>query len=404
MMPMNKLLERRSRLLLESTIIRKQDALHIAIINRTFGYLFGGGEMYDLNTANYLHSQGHRVTLFCGRPIFRKMSNQYLSDRRVTPLVPDLRTLAYRLPRGGGYLRYLDHALFCSRIAPFVLRAQPDIIQVCSIPIAYRIARKFSKKHKLAIVLIQHGAPNLYFREEYQNYDAVVAVGDAYEAHRGLIDPKRLFRVDPGIDTDHFRPGDKEKAKESLGLSDRNVLLFVGRLIPGKGLLRLLRVIDIVRVSNPKIICLIAGGGPLQNVVNKEIIRRQLSSHIQILGCVPNEMLTTIYNASDIFVSCSEYESIPITIMEAMSCGLPVVATKTGGIPLLVRSEENGCLIPEGSGYEQKFSECIISILNSAQTSSMMNANRKLAVNHFNVQIQGSSLQAIFKKCLEDVK
>jgi glycosyltransferase involved in cell wall biosynthesis len=360
--------------------------------------------MYDLNTANHLHSQGHRVTLFCGRPIFRKMCNQYLSDRRVTPLVPDLRSLAYRLPRGGGYLRYLDHAIFCSRIMPLVLSTQPDIMQVCSIPIAYRIARRFSKKHKLAMVLIQHGAPNLYFRKEYRNYDAVVAVGDAYEAHRGLIEPERLFRVDPGIDTDHFRPGDKEKAKKSLGLSDRNVLLFVGRLIPGKGLLRLLRVIDIVRASDPQVICLIAGGGPQQSMVKKEIIRRKLSAHIRILGHIPNEMLTTIYNASDIFVSCSEYESIPVTIMEAMSCGLPVVATKTGGIPLLVRSEENGCLIPEGSGYEKKFSESIIFILNAAQTSSMLNANRKLAVNHFDIRIQGSGLQAIFEKCLEDVK
>jgi spore coat protein SA len=254
------------------------------------------------------------------------------------------------------------------------------------------------------MVLIQHGAPNLYFRKEYPNYDAVVAVGDAYEAHRGLIDSKKLFRVDPGIDTNHFQPGDKEKAKRALDLSDRDVLLFVGRLIPGKGLSRLLRVIDRVRASNPRIICLIAGGGPLRNMVNKEIIRRRLSSHVQILGHIPNEMLTAIYNAGDIFVSCSEYESIPVTIMEAMSCGLPVVATKTGGIPLLVRSEENGCLIPEGSGYEQKFSESILSILNSAQTSSMTNANRKLAVNYFDIRIQGSGLQAIFKKCLEDAE
>jgi glycosyltransferase involved in cell wall biosynthesis len=378
--------------------------LDVAILSRTFGYLFGGGEMYDLNTARYLRSRGHRVTLFGAKPLFRRLSNDYLADCRVLPVIPDLRSIAYRLSRGGGRLRYLDHAIFCQRIAPLVRNAAPDVVQVCSIPIAARLLQRRNGVRRPVMVLVQHGPPNMYFREEYGRYDAVVAVGDAYEPHRALVPEGRLFRVDPGIDCERFSPGDKAQAKTALGVSGREVLLFVGRLVPGKGVLRLFDVVEMLAASRPEILCLIAGDGPAEDMARREIARRRLSPHVRMLGRVPNEALPEIYHASDVFVTCSEYESISITIMEAMSCGLQVVATRTGGIPLLVRNEENGWLISEGPGYERQFAERVASVLAGGAASAISHSNRERAVKEFGVQAQGDALLAIYNQCLENAR
>jgi spore coat protein SA len=359
--------------------------------------------MYDLNTARYLRSRGHQVTLFGAKPLFRHSSNEYLADCRILPSIPDLRSIAYRLPHGGGHLRYLDHAVFCQRIAPLVRRAAPDVVQVCSIPIAARVLQRHNGVRHPAIVLVQHGPPNLYFRQEYNRYDAVVAVGDAYEPHRALVPEGRLFRVDPGIDSERFSPGDKAQAKTALGVFGREVLLFVGRLVPGKGVLRLFDVLKMLAESRPEILCIIAGDGPEENMVRREVARRRLSPHVRMFGRVPNDDLPGIYNASDLFVTCSEYESLSITIMEAMSCGLPVVATKTGGIPLLVRDEENGWLISAGPDYERQFAERLVSVLAGGRASAMMSRNnRERAVREFDVRSQGDALLAVYSQCLEN--
>ncbi len=145
--------------------------------------------------------------------------------------------------------------------------------------------------------------------------------------------------------------------------SDNKIkLLYVGRLSHEKGIEYLLKSIQMLRRNRRDVTLQLCGDGPEKK--NLQILCRKLEieGKVEFTGFVPQgRELNKVYSEADIFILPSLSEGVPKVLLEAMSKGLPVITTEVGGIPDIIKHNENGILIPPGS--PAAISEAIESIL-----------------------------------------
>jgi glycosyltransferase involved in cell wall biosynthesis len=108
-------------------------------------------------------------------------------------------------------------------------------------------------------------------------------------------------------------------------------LLFAGRLHPQKDPLRLVQTI--AAMNDPLVHLLIAGDGELAPVLKAEILRLNLSSQVTMLGAVNPASLVPLYQIAHALVLTSEFEGLPLVVLEALACGTPIVSTRCGETP-----------------------------------------------------------------------
>ena len=172
--------------------------------------------------------------------------------------------------------------------------------------------------------------------------DAVVGVSqgilDIY-ARSGLLDGVRRQRVVPNLPPliDPPPAGDVAALRERLGLAGRRVVLYVGKLSPGKGTADLAEAARRLGATAPDAVFLFVGEGELPGPVGPSMRR---------LGPLPDPEVLALYAAADIVVSPSVIpDALSRVILEAMAAGRPVVATRVGGTPELVEDGLTGLLV-----------------------------------------------------------
>ncbi|MCI0456449.1 MAG: glycosyltransferase family 4 protein [Gemmataceae bacterium] len=158
----------------------------------------------------------------------------------------------------------------------------------------------------------------------------------------GLPRPS-LRRLGFPLDLDRFGPGPSTYWRESLGLENARVLLFVGRLAPNKRVPLLIDALARLRDLDPAVHLLIAG--PTNDLYRVEARRCQahaeelnVTDRVHFLGHLTGERLVDAYRAADVFVTASLWESFCIPVVEAMACGVPVVAARAAALPETVAS------------------------------------------------------------------
>jgi D-inositol-3-phosphate glycosyltransferase len=170
-----------------------------------------------------------------------------------------------------------------------------------------------------------------------------------YAAHAS-----RIATIPCGVDTDLFSPGDRAEARRRLGLDERPLLLWVGRIAPIKGLDTLLDAVARLSARGHAVQLLVVGGeadepadGP-EASLRRRIARLGLDGAVRFIGPQPQSVLPAYYVASDVTVLPSYYESFGMVALEAMACGSPVVASRVGGLVTTVRDGVTGFLVPDG--------------------------------------------------------
>jgi glycosyltransferase involved in cell wall biosynthesis len=131
--------------------------------------------------------------------------------------------------------------------------------------------------------------------------------------------------------------------REIMGEDERVLLLAVGRFVPAKGYDDMLDAFALLHERNPHTFLAIAGSGHLFNQVTNRISEMHLEGSVACLGTRSD--IPQLLAASDIFVSSSHWEGLPVAILEAMMAGLPIVATAVGDIPKVVTAEA-GVIVP----------------------------------------------------------
>lgn len=193
--------------------------------------------------------------------------------------------------------------------------------------------------------------------EALRNAAAVVAVSrNLADAARGLgAREDRTFVLTNGIDADEFPLVAREEARRGLGLGADagRILLMVGNILPVKGLDVLLDALSAASgpaADGARPTLVVAGKGPMREQAEKQAARNGLGDVVRFLGHVAREDVASWMNAADAVVLPSRREGCPNVVLEALSCGTPVVASRVGAVPDLL-DENCGIIVePEDAG------------------------------------------------------
>lgn len=157
---------------------------------------------------------------------------------------------------------------------------------------------------------------------------------------------EKVHLVHCGVDTSLFTPGSEAGSQELT-------IACIGRLAPWKGQRHLVDACKLLADRAVPFRCAIAGGAGDRDSLEARMSELGLGSRVSIVGWKTRPEVARLIDASDVVVAPSvpadgKLEGIPVTLMEAMACGKPVVASRVGGIPELVEHDRTGLLVPPG--------------------------------------------------------
>jgi len=215
------------------------------------------------------------------------------------------------------------------------------------------LSGKLAKFYDKPLVLTQHNTfidyNNLFDQVELANdltvgkqnlnlADKIITISNATKNYvlRLGANPKKVRVIYNGVDLIRFRPQTKQKAsmRQKLGIpKEAVVVLTVRRLVYKNGVDTLLDCASNAVRVNSNIVFLVVGKGPDLENVRQQATQRKIATNFRLAGFVNDENLADYYNLADLFVLPSKSgEGLPLVALEAMACGLPVIATNVGGI------------------------------------------------------------------------
>lgn len=162
-------------------------------------------------------------------------------------------------------------------------------------------------------------------------------------------DPDRLTIVPCGVDVEMFRPVNRRGARRKLGLADRPTVIYVGRLVPRKGVDTVVEAFALLPRGLDARLVIVGGepgGSPEVNRLSSLAEELDVAERVTFAGSRPQEDLHCYYCAADAAVSVPHYEPFGMTPLEAMACATPVVGSRVGGIKTSVAEGETGYLVP----------------------------------------------------------
>ena len=167
-----------------------------------------------------------------------------------------------------------------------------------------------------------------------------------------------LVQLAPGTNFDHFKPTDATALRKSLGLSDKKVMVCVGRLVHRKGQDKLIQAMPEILKTVPNAHLLLVGDGPYRAHLQKLVERNKIEESVTFEGRVQFRDLPMYMCAGDIFAMPSrsrlmglEVEGLGSAYLEASACGLPILAGDSGGVPDAVIHNKTGLVV---NGRDEK--------------------------------------------------
>ncbi len=187
-----------------------------------------------------------------------------------------------------------------------------------------------------------------YLNYHYNKYDKIITPSKAIKNQLPVKIRKKTIVIPTGIDTSFLKP--VKKAKEKLGLQDKKVFLYLGRISYEKKINILLKAGDLFLEEES--ILIIAGKGPALKELMKEKNKMKNKKKVKFVGFVKEEEKPLYYSAADLFLTASASETQGIVITEAMACGTPVIAADAFASPEMIDEGVNGYLFSPGNYKE----------------------------------------------------
>jgi len=300
--------------------------------------IVGGFEIASDNIANYLTKAGHEVhvltTLDKGLPKESIREGFYV----------------HRIFRSK--IRILGSILYFINIFRCLKKIEPDIIHIQAFGNETPVLLLTKKLLKKPCAIWGQGS-DVYvqwmFRKPiskiiFKKSDAVIALTEDMKREMKKIYDRDIAVIPNGIDLNKVKCLSTQDVGNELGIKkDRKIILFVGRLDPIKGLTYLIEAMTSIEDKNKQLI--LVGDGEEKDRLEKLVKKLKLEKYVTFIGKVPYGDVFKYMVASDILALSSLSEGLPNVILEAMASGLPIVATRVGGIQDIVKDGENGFLV-----------------------------------------------------------
>lgn len=270
--------------------------------------------------------------------------------------------------------------------------------------IAELAALRHAKREKIPYVLTYHGDAqenygtftrraivSFYIRHllnrVLSNADVIISPSEYFIDESRFLGKYRdkIVVIPNGINLSDFDIGySKEDCREKLGLPlSGSIILFLGNIVPYKGPDILVKAMARIVKDEPDAKLVFAGKGVLKNELEMLSKRLGVEKNVKFTGFVEDGLKPLYYKAADVFClpSTMSTESFGIVNLEAMACGVPIVASKIGGIPDAVKDGKNGLLVqPQDS---EALADAIIYLLENEDVRGKMGKNgRKKVVDY----------------------
>jgi phosphatidyl-myo-inositol dimannoside synthase len=249
---------------------------------------------------------------------------------------------------------------------------------------------------------------NLLLRRIGTTVDVLTYLGEFTRKaiSRGLSEnaQRSMVKIAPGIDVDHFTPTDASVLRKTLGLTDKKVIVSVGRLVHRKGQDHLIESMPQILITVPNAHLLLVGEGPYREDLQKLVQELKLEAFVTFIGRIQYKDLPMYLCAGDIFAMPSrsrlmglEVEGLGIVYLEASACGLPVLAGNSGGAPDAVLQNETG-LVVDGTDNEQIASAAVELLTNAGSAQKMGIAGRQWIIESWRWEIWSKDFEELLNK------
>lgn len=329
--------------------------MRILLLNNEFPPIGGGGSLVTYYVGRYLAKAGHEVRLLTSR--YGTLPHDETVDGIRVHRLPAIRKHADSSSVGELLTFIATASWFGWKIGR---QFRPDFIQAYfGVPaggVAYLLHRLLGTPYGIYLggSDVPGANPGRYggiypfitpfIRLFWREASLLIAASQQLLSLAHAVEPHLNIQVIPnGVDLARFRPNPGASAHSPVRI------LSIGRLIPRKGFQHLIRAVALVRnQTNQTFSVDIVGSGPYHGALVQLTRQLGLESLVPFAGAVPYEDLHRAYQGAHIFVLPSQAEGMALVLLEAMACGLPIVATRVGGSEELVHSGENGYLVDVG--------------------------------------------------------
>ncbi|MEM4889454.1 MAG: glycosyltransferase family 4 protein [Thermosphaera sp.] len=276
-----------------------------------------------------------------------------------------------------------------------VMVSDIDLVHYITIPIITDFAAEsiilLSKLRRIPIVVNIHGIvykenPITHEYNVLRNKLVLISHIRAYSMNRIVVNSRymkvvassyynlpenKVVVIPNGVDIRRFTPSGGK-----INLDGDPAILFAGRISWEKGVDVLIKALKLLKQDLREARVHVVGSGPWIDDVIQLAKKLNVNSHIKFHGKVPYHSLPYIFRGADIFILPSRVEPFGMVLLEAMGCGLPIVASKVGGIPEIVNHYENGILITPENSVE--LSKAIVEIYSDSTLRKKLSANALL--------------------------
>ena len=208
----------------------------------------------------------------------------------------------------------------------------------------------------------------------------------AVEVERRLGRPVPHRAIPMGMSQALFRPdGSSLRLRHA---DDERVVLFVGKLVPKKGVNVLLEAAARLKAMGRRVRVVVIGGGPLEESIRQSLFQLDLIDRVDLKGWVRNDQLPSYYRAADVVCVPSvrdhhgETEGTPVVLQEALGAGAIVVASDISGIPEVVRDGDNGWIVPPSDANALARALMTALDMDDPSRQAMQQAARRTALGH----------------------
>jgi len=305
-------------------------------------------------------------------------------------------------------IRFFGGLFFLINSARLLKKINPDIIHTQIIEFGKDIFLLDKLLRKPYVIWARGSDVNFLFinknsfmlKQTLKNADAVISLTDDMKKKIKKFHDREIFVIPNGIDLNGFEGLSKVELRKKFGLNKtEKTILYVGTLRPIKGLTYLIEAVKNTDEKNKRLF--LVGYGEEREHLENLVKKLKIENIVTFVGKVPNKDVFEYMVASDVLVLPSLSEGFPNVILEAMASGLPIIATKVGGIPKIVNNEVNGFLVDPKNA--KQICEMLLLLFKDEKLREKISDNNKIEAKKYSWESVINDLEKVYYKITDNI-